>query len=381
MTAAPAAFVLAMSLVLAVAAFAQAPLQDGRAAQQEAYRQWHATDPNLERDATSAGATLGARADKVAAQAAKYFSLRKDYLESRAADARRSDSLLEPENVAPDALPNLDRFLSVQDTILRSSINTVAHNPDRAIQQLRAALERERAAIAAIGTALKDSQKSQDAAVQTSRAVEEARAKTSEDYRKLAAGLQDSEQLADKSGAAWAAYYRALSDAARGATAPVTSSGPALPLAGREPTAVAPGTPAVSNSAAATAPAARPAPPVPLVRYVGAWTYPTAGAHYHGAQPESADLVVREENGKASGSLSARFRLPAGSTGNPVVRFDFTGAFGSSRVQRFAITTSSGLTGTLELIPGPAFNLLEVNFNIDDKPGTIHQGNFLLIKQ
>ena len=50
-------------------------------------------------------------------------------------------------------------------------------------------------------------------------------------------------------------------------------------------------------------------------------------------------------------------------------------------MQRFAITTSSGLTGTLEMIPGPAFNLLGVNFNIDDKPGTIHQGNFIPIKQ
>jgi hypothetical protein len=118
-----------------------------------------------------------------------------------------------------------------------------------------------------------------------------------------------------------------------------------------------------------------------LARYVGAWTYPTLGAHYHGAQPESADLVVREQNGQASGSLSARFRLPPGSTENPLVRFDFSGTFGSTRAQRFAVTTASGATGTLELIPGPAFNLLEVNFSIADKPGTIHQGNFLLIKQ
>jgi hypothetical protein len=122
-------------------------------------------------------------------------------------------------------------------------------------------------------------------------------------------------------------------------------------------------------------------PPVPLVRYVGAWTYPTLGAHYHGAQPQSADLVVREQNGQASGSLSARFRLPPGSTDNPVVHFDFSGPFGSARAQRFAVTSASGATGTLELIPGPAFNLLELNFNLNDKPGLIHQGNFLLIKQ
>ena len=195
---------VAAAFVLVVAAFAQAPPQDRRAARQDAYRRWRETDPTLERDAAAAGATLGARADKVAAEAAKYFSLRKDELENRAADARRSCSLLEPVNVTPEALPNLDRFLSSQDTILRSSIDTVARDPDRAIQQLRASLERERTAMAAVGTALQGSQKSQEVATQTSRAAEEMRAKASEEYQTLAASLQESEQLADKSGAVWA---------------------------------------------------------------------------------------------------------------------------------------------------------------------------------
>ncbi len=365
---------------LAVAAFAQAP-PDTNAAQQEAYRHWRETDPNLERDATSAGATLGARADKVAAEAAKYFSLRKEYLESRAADGRRGASLLEPLNIAPEALPNLDRFLTSQDTILKSTIDTVAHDPDRAIQQFRASLDRERAAIAALGAALKDSQRSQEAAAQSSRAAEEERAKALEDYQKSAAGLQESERLADQSGAAWAAYYRALSDAARAPAPPVTSSAPALPTAGREPGAVESAPPPASSSAPTTAPVARPVPPVPLVRYVGEWIYPTLGAHYHGMQPESAELAVREENGQGSGTLTARFRLPAGSTDNPVVRFNFAGPFGSARPQKFVVTTAAGATGTLELIPGPAFNLLEVNFSTEDKPGAIRQGNFLLIKK
>jgi hypothetical protein len=117
------------------------------------------------------------------------------------------------------------------------------------------------------------------------------------------------------------------------------------------------------------------------MRYVGEWTYPTVGAHYHGMPPESAELVVREESGQGSGTLTARFRLPAGSRDNPVVRFDFAGPFVSSRVQKFAVTTAGGATGTLELIPGPAFNLLEVNFSTEDKPGMIRQGNFLLIKK
>jgi hypothetical protein len=368
----------AAALVLVAAGFAQAPPPDARAARQEAYRHWRETDPNLERDATSAGATLGARADKVAAEANQYFSVYQDYLASRAAEALRNAALLEPLNLAPDVPPDLDRFLIVQDAILRSSIDRFAADPDRAIQQLRAALQRERTAIAAISAAVKDSQTSKETVAQTSRAAEDARAEVSEEYQKLAVSFQASEQLAGKSAAAWAGYYRALSDAARGAGTPVTSSGPALPSAGGPPAAVEP---AAANPAAAPAPAARPVTPVPLMRYVGAWTYPTMGAVYHGLQPEAAGLVVREENGQASGTLTVRFRLPAGSTGNPAVRLDFAGAFGNSMTQKFAATTSTGAAGTLELTPGPAFNLLEVSFSTSDAPGMIRQGNFLLIKQ
>ncbi len=380
-----------VALVLVLSAFAQAPIEDGRLAQQEAHRHWRESDPNLERDAPSTGATLGARADKVAAEATKYFGLQKIYLGIRAADARRSASLLEPVNATPDALPNLDRFLTVQETILRSSISRFAADPDRAIQLLRASLERERAAIAAIAVALKDSQKSKESVAQTSRAAEEARAKISAEYQALAANLGESEQAADKSAAAWAGYYRALSDAARGAAAPVTSFSPALPSTGGEPAtaehaaveaskpaALRPAAAPVAAAPSAVAPAATPAQ---VARYVGAWTYPKVGGHYHGMQPESADLVVREENGQASGTLTVRFKLPAGSTDSPEVRFDFAGAFGNSRMQKFAVTSGSGAAGTLELIPGPAFNLIEVNFSTEDQPGTIRQGNFLLVKQ
>ena len=93
-------------------------------------------------------------------------------------------------------------------------------------------------------------------------------------------------------------------------------------------------------------------------------------------------MVVREENGRASGTLSARFKLPSGTAaGSPAVSFDFTGNFQNSRNQTFAVTTSNGAKGTLELIPGPAFNLLEVNFSTEEKPGTVSQANFLLLKK
>ena len=102
---------------------------------------------------------------------------------------------------------------------------------------------------------------------------------------------------------------------------------------------------------------------------------------YHGAQPESIELVVNEENGHASGSLTARFKLPPGNTGDPVVKFTFTGEFSSARTQVFNLTTSEGAKGILELIPGPAFNLLEVNFQSEARPGKIRQGNVVLLKK
>jgi hypothetical protein len=353
----------ALGVLLLVSA---ALAQQGREAQQQARQNWRQTDPNLERDAATAGATLGARADKAAAEAAKYFAARKAYLESLAADAGQRASAVDALNVAPETAPNMETYLGGQTTTLGASIETIARDPDRGIQQLRQALERERAAVAALSAGSKDVQKAQEAVAQAASSAEQARVQTLELYQKLAASLKQSAQITEQSGTAWASYFRSLSDAARSAAVPMTSSapGPASPVAVVPPAAVA-----------------RNIPLVPLSRYVGAWTYPTVGAHYHGAQPLSAELVVREENGRAGGTLSARFKLPPGNAGDPEVRFDFEGTFQGSRDQRFAVTTSDGAKGTLELIPGPAFNLLEVNFSTDAKPGMVRQANFLLVKK
>lgn len=90
------------------------------------------------------------------------------------------------------------------------------------------------------------------------------------------------------------------------------------------------------------------------------------------------DLEVSEENGRAEGTLAARFKVAGG---DPVVRFSFSGEFKNSRQQVFALETTDGAKGTLELIPGPAFNLLEINFQVEPKPGKISQANFLLVKK
>ena len=134
-------------------------------------------------------------------------------------------------------------------------------------------------------------------------------------------------------------------------------------------------------NAAPPAPSGRSITPVPLSRYVGAWTYPVGNTLYFGAQPEFVDLVVHEENGQATGTLYARFKLPSGSSGDPVLRFDFAGGFQNSRSQSFSLQTSDGAKGTIELIPGPAFNLIEVNFTTEARPGKVGKANFLLVKK
>jgi len=350
-----------MRRALAVLLLASAAL-----AQQDARENWRKTDPDLERDAATAGATLGARADKAAAEAAKYFAARKAALESLAADTGQRTSAVEPLILSPDTAPDMNSYLSGQTRTLGASIDTIARDPDRGIQQLRQALERERAAVAALRDGLKDVQKARDAVAQTADSAEQARLQAVDLYQKLATSLKQSVPLTEQAGTAWAGYYRSLSDAARSAAVPVTSAVP-------EP-----------NSPAAVVPPAavsRNIPTVPLSRYVGAWTLPTVGAHFHGAQPLSAELVVREENGRAGGTLTARFKLPPGNAGDAEIQFKFEGTFQSSRQQTFAVTTNGGAKGTLELIPGPAFNLLEVNFSTDEKPGTVRQANFLLVKK
>jgi hypothetical protein len=93
---------------------------------------------------------------------------------------------------------------------------------------------------------------------------------------------------------------------------------------------------------APAAPSGRSITPVPLSRYVGAWTYPLRNTLFQGAEPEFADLVVHEENGQAAGTLYARFKLPFGSSGDPILRFDFAGSFQNARSQSFSLETSEG---------------------------------------
>ena len=91
-------------------------------------------------------------------------------------------------------------------------------------------------------------------------------------------------------------------------------------------------------------------------------------------------MDVQEQNGHVKGTLEARFKLPS-ARNDPTVRFSFEGDLGATATQKFPLVTSDGTPGTVELIPGPAFNLLEVNFQADPQANKIRAGNFILVKK
>jgi hypothetical protein len=363
-----ASILIVAILIVAVCALAQ----EGREAYQEVFRSWRQTDPGLARDAATAGAALGARAEKAAEEAAKYAAARKAFLDleqgTMDASGRSLETVAGPSE-APESSRNSELNVATAGSAASASIEAIGSDPDRGLQQLRQSIERERVALTILGNAIRDRQTAIATATRATEAVEQARMKVSDHYQALAMALQQASQETLRQGSAWADYYRTLSDGARGvqpgAAPPVTGV-----VTGARPASPAPAAPSARSNA-----------PVPLSRYVGAWTYPVRNALYHGAEPEFVDLVVHEENGQAAGTLYARFKLPSGSSGDPILRFDFAGSFQNARSQSFSLETSDGAKGTVELLPGPAFNLIEVNFSTEARPGKIRQANFLLVKK
>jgi hypothetical protein len=291
----------------------------------------------------------------------------------------------------------MQQIVSTESQVVATAITSFANDPDRGIQQLRQAMERERAALTALTGAISDRQMAETKTIQASVAVERARTKAGDEYAKLSFGLAQSAGQIDKETSAWASYYQKLAAGAAGAPttqSAVTPAPPPAPVAraivapapapppASTPPAPPPAAPAAPSTSSATASAtSSQVPPVPLARYVGGWTFPTINGQYFGTQPEFIDLVVHEEKGHVTGTLYGRFKLPSGSTGDPVLRFDFEGQWQSTPTQTFALMTGDAAKGTIDLIPGPAFNLLEVNFQTEPKLNKVRLGNFILLKK
>jgi hypothetical protein len=334
----------------------------------QAYRAWREADPNLERESATGGPEVAQRADRLAAEAAKYAAARKALLDGIAQDEQQLVESLEntslPKASSAVATEIDTQFLTAETARVTRTIGTFAGDPDRGIQQLRQALERERTALSALSVVVAQRQKLAAAAQTSTEAAEVARAKALDRMRPMLAAAKE---IADPSveAAAWVEYYRKIGEASQGAATPITVVQPGAP-------------PATLNN---PAPAPPTITPVPMARYVGSWAFPPTNGLFHGAQPELIDVVVSEENGQANGTFFGRFKLPAGSNGDPILRFGFSGPFQPTRNQTFPLVTSDGTKGTIELIPGSAFNLLEVNFQTEAKTGKVRQADIVLVKK
>ncbi len=342
--------------ILAVAGLFAASNRD---AYRAAYRNWRQADPNLERDAATPAPGLAARANSVAGQAAKYGAERSAFLRSTADEQGRALAWLDSPamDTGDVSLANLSRAVrenvETSAALNKKNLDTFANDPDPAIQRLKSMHDRENAALAALANAVAERQSAGESARSAAAAVEAARKKALSADRDLEGAMKTAAEQADREASLWAEYYRKLGEAPVPAPAPpVTASAPP--------------------------PATAVATPFPLSRYTGAWTYPSKGL-FHGPQPEFVDVVVHEEAGRATGTLFGRFKV--GSKEDPVLRFDFSGEFKNTRNQVFSLETSDGAKGSIELIPGPAFNLLEINFQTEPKPGKVRQGNMVLVKK
>jgi hypothetical protein len=349
------------------AQFGTGPSPDGYRA---AYKAWRETDPGLERDAGTAGEALTPRTAKVAAAADAYAVSHGSFLRGLVEREAQNLKWLQSAEVKPlpdlAPAPDLIRFANREISAVSASSSTFANDPDRGIQQLRQAFQREQATLEILRAGIGDRQQAEEKASKAALAAEQARGKALDQYPILALALTQSADLMNQEATAWAAYYPALAEGSR-----VPAPPPAAPVSDA---------PAPVPSAPVSNPRPPSITPVPLTRYVGVWAY-YPGDAFHGPEPESVELTVHEENGHATGTFSARFKLPPGGTGDAVVRFDLSGDFRATRNQTFQLKTGDGATGTVELIPGGPFNVLEVTFETDAKAGKINQGNMQLVKQ
>ena len=377
-------------IFLVTVALAQngAPPQPERSPFEAAYRNWRAADPDLERDTAAANPAMGARADKVAAEAAKYFAARKTYWEKLQTDVEGAAAAMEPFPALLEIDSKPATYVANQTRLLNGSIDSIAADPDRAIQRLRAALDRERSALTALASALTDTERGYDQAQTAAMAAEQARGKAARDDQSLSTSLKQTAAEGEQTANLWAEYYRALSDGVRGvvaknatpeivpAPAPAADGNTAAPAS-----SLPPNPPADAGPNAPPALRTRPITPLPLSRYLGAWVYPTLAAEFHGTEPSTVDMLIRESNGQAKGTLIVWFKVAPTSKTEPAVRFDFAGPFQNSRNQSFPLITSNGAAGTVELVPGNVYNMIQVRFTTGDKPETIRQADFLLIKK
>jgi hypothetical protein len=360
---------LALFGITALLLCAQSPSRD---AYRQAYQNWRQTEPTLEPDAATAGAALEPRAQRAAQAAVAFTTARAAFLDAGVEQLRQHQRSLESTTMRVQPLPaareTMQRVLQPAAQSVTAILTSLTGDTDVAIQQLRQALERERTALNSLVEAVEQRQSAVELAAQSAANVEQARVTALSAYQAAILQRAQAGQQVRKEAAAWQTYYQTLAQGAQGIAPP--SASPPPPAGGPTPPAAPKATPPPRTSIT----------PLPLARYVGGWTFPERGL-YFGAQPQFIDMVVYEQNGHVTGSLYGRFVLPPGSAGDPVLRFEFEGDLQPERNQKFQLRTTEGATGTIELIPGSAFNLLEVNFQTTPVENKVRSGNFVMLKK
>ena len=342
-----------MLIGLAVPAWAQVVSRESYRGPQQAWRQ---AAPALEQEAAVPGAQFMEQL-RVSAEAAQvFFNARAAYFPSAQPDAAAQLSwaakpLATGETLLSTPL-NVEQLLAVRAAKVSSEMGAFkADDKDAAIRRVRQAIDREYAALRALtatlsarkGPLMELIDRTDDAEIQRASAYQ---ALNSASARRTQLGEHVKREATD-----WAAYYKNLLEGATGSRTQNTAG--------------------ASQPGAAPAKIIRPAAngQIPITRYTGEWIFPNKGLFY-GSQPESVELVIQENNGRMTGTLSARFVNPAGT-----LKFDFQGpVVTTAKTQTFPL--SGGEMGSIELIPGSAFNLLEVNFQTASQVG-----NFVLVKR
>src|SRR5205807_2277556 len=127
------------------------------------------------------GVAVAQRADRVAAAAAKYGASRSAFLNAWAAELEQTALGLESFAAGPpppvESARSLQNRMAAEIATVGRSIDVYAGDPDPGFQQVRQALEREKAALDALNSAMAEREKAAGAAQDTTGAAEKAGAK------------------------------------------------------------------------------------------------------------------------------------------------------------------------------------------------------------
>ena len=348
-----------------------APLlaQANRESYRVPYQAWRDAAPTLEQDAATPNPEFAARVQATAQAAEKFLAARADYINAARADATTQTDWASKPLVHSEAMltprAEVQTMLTRANEFLNTTIGNFANVKDPAIQQVRQAMERERAALTALNQTLTARQPLLRDLTDNTSDADALRATVSQALKNASATREQLALHVRNEATAWTTYYRDLAEGA--ASTARTSSNSGSPTSPAKPTAL------VQR--------ASPAGQTPLSRYVGAWSYPARNGIFLGVQPQTVELLVREDGGKLTGTLVAKFLIPAGTSGDSNLRFDFQGPIQQTRKQTFPLMTPEGVTGTIELIPGSAINLLEVNFQTGANGNKFRTANFVLLKR